>query len=153
MFMTSMPSIHPQLIRESFARIEPKAALAALIFYQRLFALDPSLRPLFKHDIEEQGVKLMQALSFAVATIEQPRELQPVLESLGRRHVHYGVKESHYETVGHALIDTLAHLLGNHFTPEVKEAWVAVYTHMAETMKSAAAKAPPASGSLAYPQS
>src|SRR2546423_14417687 len=86
--------MHPtqaQLIRDSFAKIEPRAAIAALVFYQRLFALDPSLRPLFQHDIERQGEKLMQALRFAVATLDNQRELQPVLESLGRRHVYYGV--------------------------------------------------------------
>jgi|ERR1043166_5572288 hemoglobin-like flavoprotein len=135
--------MHParaRLIRETFAKIEPRAAIAALVFYQRLFTLDPSLRALFQHDIEQQGVKLMQALQFAVATLERPRELQPVLESLGRRHVYYGVKECHYETVGAALIDTFAHLLGPSFTPEVREAWTAVYAFMSDTMKNAAAK-------------
>ncbi len=134
--------MHParaQLIRESFARIEPRAAIAALMFYQRLFTLDPSLRKLFQHDIEPQGVKLMQALRFAVATLDNPRELQPVLESLGRRHFYYGVEERHYETVGAALMDALAYLLGPAFTPEVKEAWLEIYTHIADTMKGAAA--------------
>ena len=136
--------MHPgraQLIRDSFAKIEPKATIAALIFYQRLFALDPSLRALFQNDIEDQGVKLMQALKYAVATLEQPRELRPVLEALGRRHAYYGVKECHYDIVGTALLHALEHLLGPAFTPEVKEAWLAIYTLVAETMKCAAAKA------------
>jgi len=141
--------MHPhqaQLIRESFAKVEPRAAIAALMFYQRLFALDPSLRPLFQRDIEQQGVKLMQALKFAVATLDSPRELQPVLESLGRRHVYYGVEDRHYDTVGAALMDALAYLLGPSFTLEVKEAWLAIYTHMADTMKHAAAKVPKMAG-------
>jgi len=134
--------MHPaqeQLIRESFAKVEPRAAIAALMFYQRLFTLDPSLRQLFQHDIEQQGVKLMQALRFVVATLDNPRELQPVLESLGRRHFYYGVEERHYDTVGIALLDALEHLLGPDFTPEVKEAWLEIYTHIADTMKAAAA--------------
>jgi len=130
-----------QLVRESFGRVEPKGSIASLVFYQRLFTIDPSLRSLFRHDIEEQGVKLMQALKFAVATLEQPRELQSVLEALGRRHVYYGVKECHYDTVGTALLDALEDLLGPAFTPEVKEAWRAIYTLVAEAMKCAAAKA------------
>jgi hemoglobin-like flavoprotein len=137
--------MHPrqaQLIRESFAKVEPRAAIAALMFYQRLFTLDPSLRALFQNDIEQQSVKLMQALRFAVATLDSPRELQPVLESLGRRHVYYGVEDRHYDTVGAALMDTLEYLLGPAFTAEVKEAWLAIYTHMADTMKRAAAKVP-----------
>ena len=137
--------MHPtqaKLIRESFAQIEPRAAIAALMFYQRLFALDPSLRGLFQRDIEEQGVKLMQALRFAVSALDNPGELQPVLESLGRRHVYYGVKEQHYETVSAALMGALEYVLGPAFTPEVKEAWQAIYNHMADTMKRAAAKVP-----------
>ena len=107
-----------------------------------MIVLDPSLRGLFQHDIERQGEKLMQALRYAVGTVDSPRELQPVLESLGRRHVYYGVKESHYDTVGAALLDTISHLLGPAFTPEVKEAWLATYTLMADIMKNAAAKLP-----------
>lgn len=129
-----------QLIRETFVLVEPRLAIAGLVFYQRLFTLDPSLRPLFTHDIGEQAVKVMQALKFAVAAVEQPRELQPVLESLGRRHVYYGVEPRHYESVGAALLGTLAVLLGSAFTPEVKDAWQAIYTLMADTMKRAAAK-------------
>ena len=137
--------MHPtqaQLVRETFAKIEPRATIAALVFYQRLFALDPSVRPLFQHDIEQQGEKLMQALRFAVATVDSPRELQPVLEALGRRHVYYGVKEHHYKTVGIALLDAIAYILGPAFTPDVKEAWLAIYNLMADIMKDAAAKAP-----------
>ena len=131
-----------QLIRETFALVEPRLAIAGLVFYQRLFTLDPSLRRLFENDINEQAVKLMQALKFAVAAVEQPRELEPVLESLGRRHVYYGVEERHYESVGNALMGTLSVLLGTEFTPEVKDAWQSIYTRMADTMKRAAAKAP-----------
>jgi methyl-accepting chemotaxis protein len=131
-----------QLIRDSFAQVEPRAAIAALMFYQRLFALDPSLRALFQQDIEQQSLKLMQALRFAVAAVDNPRELQPVLESLGRRHFFYGVEERHYETVGVALLDALAHVLGPSFTGEVSEAWRTIYAHMAATMKEAAAEVP-----------
>src|SRR5262245_19633085 len=135
-----MPTSGTQLVRESFAKIEPKAAIAALMFYQRLFALDPTLRALFQRDIEQQSVKLMQALRFAVASLDNPREMQPVLESLGRRHVYYGVLEHHYVTVGRALLEALEHVLGPAFTPEVKAGWLAVYLQMAEIMKRAAAK-------------
>jgi len=131
-----------QLVRETYALVEPRAPIAGMVFYQRLFALNPSLRALFTHDIGEQAVKLMQALKYAVAMVEQPRELQPVLESLGQRHVYYGVEDRHYDSVGTALIGTLAVLLGPAFTPEVKEAWGAIYAFMADTMKRAAAKTP-----------
>jgi hypothetical protein len=41
----------------------------------------------------------------------------PVLRGPRRRHVSYGVKDEHYDTVGKALLDTLAHAFGDDFTP------------------------------------
>ena len=131
-----------QLIRQSFALVEPRAELVALVFYQRLFALDPSLRPLFRTNIDEQGQKLMQMLGVAVALLEQPFALVPSLEALGRRHAGYGVEDRHYDTVGEALLDTLAECLGSAFTPEVLDAWAALYAVVANAMQRGAATSP-----------
>jgi hypothetical protein len=43
------------LLRSSFARIERQSGIAALVFYRSLFTLAPSLRALFRSDIELQG--------------------------------------------------------------------------------------------------
>jgi len=43
------------LVRDSFAKIVPIAPRAPALFYDRLFMLDPSLKPLFKGDMTEQG--------------------------------------------------------------------------------------------------
>ena len=126
------------VVQESFAAVAPIAADAADLFYQRLFTLDPSLRPLFPDDLEEQKRKLMQMLGLAVKGLNQPERLVPVLEDLGRRHGTYGVKDEHYDVVGEALLGTLAKGLGEAFTPEVEEAWLEVYGLIASTMKDAA---------------
>ena len=42
-------------VRSSFAAIRPISAKAAALFYTRLFQLDPSLRPMFARDLQEQG--------------------------------------------------------------------------------------------------
>jgi hemoglobin-like flavoprotein len=126
------------VVQESFAAVAPIAADAADLFYQRLFTLDPSLRPLFPDDLEEQKRKLMQMLGLAVKGLNQPERLVPVLEDLGRRHGTYGVKDEHYDVVGEALLWTLAKGLGDAFTLEVEEAWLEVYGLIASTMKDAA---------------
>src|SRR5438477_6973908 len=77
------------LLRQSFALIEPHAGIAGLAFYRNLFNLDPSLRPLFQSSIELQARKLMEALSYTIATLEEPQTLVPTLEAMGRRHVAY----------------------------------------------------------------
>ncbi len=54
------------LVQTSFAQVLPIADDAASLFYDRLFNLDPSLRPMFKTDIHEQGRKLMMLLTVVV---------------------------------------------------------------------------------------
>lgn len=132
-----------ELVQTTWEKCVPIADQAAALFYGKLFELDPSLKPLFKSDIKEQGKKLMQMITAAVRGLNDLNRLVPVVQDLGRRHVAYGVKDQHYDTVGAALLWTLEKGLGDAFTAEVKEAWTAVYNVLATTMKNAAAdKAP-----------
>ena len=126
------------LVQESFAAVVPIADDAAVLFYRRLFELDPSLERMFRGDMTEQRRKLIQMLTAAVKGLDRLDKLVPVVEDLGRRHAGYGVADAHYDTVGAALLWTLEKGLGNAFTAEVKDAWVTVYGLLAGTMKNAA---------------
>jgi hemoglobin-like flavoprotein len=127
------------LVQTSFENVVPIADTAAALFYGCLFELAPSLRPLFPADLKEQGRKLMHTLTLAVRGLDRPDELVPAVQALGRRHAGYGVTPEHYDTVAAALLWTLEEGLGEAFTLEVKEAWVAVYTRLANTLQTAAA--------------
>ena len=129
-----------KLVQESFARVAPIADQAADLFYDRLFEIAPDVRSLFPDDMAAQKRKLMQTLSTAVGSLHRVEEVLPALEDLGRRHVGYGTKPGHYDTVGEALIWTLGQGLGEAFTPAVEEAWTKTYTMIAEVMKSAASE-------------
>jgi len=126
------------LVQDSFATIAPIADDAAVLFYRRLFELDPSLEPMFRGNMAEQRKKLMQMLTAAVKGLDRLDQLVPVVENLGRRHAGYGVTDAHYDTVGSALLWTLEAGLGRAFTAEVKDAWATVYGLLATTMKEAA---------------
>ena len=128
-------------IQESFAKVEPIAETAATLFYHKLFELDPDLRALFKGDMKAQGDKLMEMIGVAVQGLSNLNALIPELEALGRRHVEYGVKDEHYDTVATALLWTLEQGLGDDFTPACQAAWIDVYGLMATVMKGAATKA------------
>ena len=130
------------LVQTTFAKVAPIADEAAALFYGRLFELDPSLRPMFTTDLKEQGRKLMRMIGMAVNGLDRLDELVPVVRQLGARHAGYGVRDEHYGTVATALVWTLEQGLGPAFTPEVKDAWVAVYGVLATTMKDAAAAVP-----------
>jgi hemoglobin-like flavoprotein len=127
------------LVKESFAKVVPIAPQAAALFYDRLFTLDPSLKPLFKGDMKEQGRKLMAMIGTAVANLDKLDTIVPAVQDLGRRHAGYGVPASSYDTVGTALLWTLGQGLGDAFTPQVEAAWTEAYTILATVMKDAAA--------------
>ncbi len=129
------------LVQESWNDVLPIAEQAAVLFYNRLFELDPATRPLFKGDIVEQGQKLMAMLGTVVNGLSAIEELLPAVRDLGRRHADYGVTDGHYDTVGKALLWTLGQGLGTRFTSDVESAWASAYGVLAATMKDAAAKA------------
>jgi hemoglobin-like flavoprotein len=133
--------IQKELVQTSFEQVRPIADAAAALFYNRLFELDPTLRPLFKGDMKEQGRKLMDMITLAVKGLDRPEALLPALAALGRRHAGYGVNKHDYETVGEALLWTLEQGLGPGFTPDVREAWEAVYGFVAGAMREAAVAA------------
>ncbi len=132
--MPTMTQIN--LVQTTFAVVAPLADDVAALFYRRLFEIDPSLESMFPGDMSGQRRKLMVMLTAAVKGLPRLDRLIPVLEDLGRRHAEYGVIESHYETVGEALLWTLEKGLGPEFTPDVKEAWTTVYGVLAATMKA-----------------
>lgn len=126
-----------QLVQGTWQKVVPISETAAALFYGKLFELDPSVKPLFTTDLKEQGKKLMQMIGFAVGSLTRLDELVPQVQELGRRHVGYGVKNEHYDTVGAALLWTLEQGLGEAFTPDVKAAWAEVYGVLAKTMTEA----------------
>jgi nitric oxide dioxygenase len=129
------------LVQETFKAVLPIKDTAADLFYGRLFEADPSLEALFPEDLTEQKQKLMATIATAVGSLDKLDDIVPVVQELGVRHIAYGVKPEHYDTVGAALLWTLEQGLGEAFTPAVKAAWTEIYTVLAETMKQAAAAA------------
>jgi len=118
-----MNSEDVRAIQKSFDLIEPIAETAASLFYARLFELNPTLRPMFQADLKLHGEKLMTALKLVVIGLDSPEIIIPAVESLGRRHVEYGVQVQHFETFGEALIWTMEKGLGDAYTLEIENAW------------------------------
>ena len=108
------------------------------MFYNKLFEMDPDTKPLFKSDIKIQGRMLMAMITTAVNNLHQLETILEPVQDLGRRHVEYGVKPEHYDTVGAALLWTLGQGLGDGFTAEVEAAWTETYTILSGVMKEAA---------------
>lgn len=105
------------LVKTSWGKVLPIADTAASLFYGKLFELDPSLKPLFKDNMREQGRKLTGMIGTAVSGLDRLDEIVPAVRDLGVRHDRYGVTAKHYDTVGAALLWTLSQGLGEGPSP------------------------------------
>jgi hemoglobin-like flavoprotein len=129
------------LVRSTLERMRPIPKSAGQLFYSRLFELDPALRGLFRGSLENQAAMFVSVLNMAMLELVEQGFVPHSVRELGARHEGYGVEGPFYETFGEALSWTLGQLLGQRFTPEVKEAWAAAYETLAAAMKEAGAKA------------
>jgi hemoglobin-like flavoprotein len=136
--VATMTPVQIEAVKNSWSKVTPIADQASVLFYERLFTLDPSLRALFKPDMTEQRKLLMTMLGTAVGGLDRLETIVPAIQALGRRHKGYGVTEANYATVGQALLWTLEQGLGEAFTPAVREAWTATFVLVSDTMKTAA---------------
>ncbi|GAA4451268.1 hypothetical protein GCM10023189_13080 [Nibrella saemangeumensis] len=76
-------------------------------------------------------------LTYVINRLDKLDSIVQEVSALARRHQHYGVADHHYAYVGQSLLWTLEQALGTAWTPEVKAAWTACYTLLADTMIAA----------------
>jgi hemoglobin-like flavoprotein len=131
------------LVQSSFERLGPQLPAMAARFYQELFGRDPALRPLFTTDPAVQQARFAEKLTEIVRAIPRLDELLSHTRALGARHAGYQVRAGDYRTVGAALLDALAAVLGDSFDAATRQAWTLAYNLVAETMLEGAASARP----------
>lgn len=131
------------LVQSSFDRLGPLRPAMAARFYEELFRRHPDLRALFTTDMAEQEVKFAEKLALIVKAMPRLAELLSHTQTLGARHVGYGVRAADYPSVGEALLAALAAVLGDAFDAATSEAWTLAYNLVAETMLDGAAAARP----------
>ena len=62
-----------KLVQQSFAKVAPISETAAVLFYDRLFEVAPSVKPMFPADMTEQRKKLMAMLAAVVGGLNNLR--------------------------------------------------------------------------------
>jgi len=127
-----------KLVQESFSKVAPISEQAAVIFYDRLFEVAPTVRTMFPNDMTEQRKKLMTTLAVVVNGLSNLEVVLPAASALAKRHVSYGARPEHYPVVGGALLWTLEKGLGEAWTTDVAAAWTAAYGTLSGYMISEA---------------
>jgi NAD(P)H-flavin reductase/hemoglobin-like flavoprotein len=128
-----------RLIRDAWAKAEPQTPEISQFFYGMLFTLAPATRDFFPINMQVQRGRLVRALVHIVQMVDRPDDLVPFLRQLGRDHRKFGVVPRHYEAVGTALLASLKHHLGDHWTADVERAWAEAFTIVARVMQDSAA--------------
>jgi nitric oxide dioxygenase len=136
-----MTSEQIDLVRKSWDLVAGDPDGLAALFYRRLFAAAPGVRPLFPAEMQEQGRKLVQMLATAVANLDRLDAVRPAVEALAQRHVRYGALPEHYPVVGEALLAALDDGIGPQLSAETIEAWAAAYAALSGVMLAAAGTA------------
>ena len=127
------------LIQTTFPKIAMRSETITDLFYSQLYWADQSLIPLFEKSPREQGRILMRMLGKAIALLDEPDTLIPVIQELGVRHAGYGVKKKDYKIFGTALMSSLELVLGESvFNADVKAAWTVFYNMLASIAIEAA---------------
>ena len=127
-----------KLVQQSFAKVAPISEQAAVMFYDRLFEIAPTVKTMFPAEMGEQRRKLMATLAIVVNGLSNLESVLPAAASLATRHVAYGAKAEHYPVVGSALLWTLEKGLGAGWTKDVADAWTAAYDMLSGFMISQA---------------
>jgi NAD(P)H-flavin reductase/hemoglobin-like flavoprotein len=128
----------PAALKGSWASVARHGDAVPSFFYATLFTAHPQLRPMFPMSMAAQRDRLVSALGRVVSNVDRLDSVVPFVQGLGRDHRRFDVRAEHYPMVGEALLATLAHFLGEAWTPQLAEDWTAAYQLVAKVMVDAA---------------
>jgi methyl-accepting chemotaxis protein len=105
------------------------------VFYARLFAAAPEVKPLFAAtDLKRQKTMLLGTLVLLRKSLRDLEAIVPKLRDLGARHVTYGARPEHYPLVGEVLLASMAEIAGPAWSPEYERAWTEAFAIVAGAM-------------------
>jgi len=130
-------ALNVELLRSSFALVVEREPEVTARFYDVLFKNYPQVKPLFSGTTRERQERMLRdALVAVVDHLEDAPWLETQLKALGEKHVGYGVTPEMYGWVGASLLETLAGVAGDAWTPELAAAWTEAYGAIAGLMQS-----------------
>jgi hemoglobin-like flavoprotein len=131
-----------EALETSFDLVAPRGDELMDVFYARLFAAAPAVKPLFAGvDLQRQKTMLLGTLVLLRKSLRNLDAIVPKLHDLGARHVAYGARPEHYPVVGDALIRAMAEIAGPAWRAEYERAWGEAFGVVAAAMLEGAANA------------
>jgi hemoglobin-like flavoprotein len=126
------------LIRSSWEKAGEQPLTTGILFYDRLFALAPETRYVFRTPVSDQTAKLMAVTGSIINKLEQRDEIIYDITGMAQEYAGYGLKAMHYRAVGNSLLWALEKRLDNSWSNELKEAWSVFYKFISEQVRKMA---------------
>jgi hemoglobin-like flavoprotein len=124
-----------EALETSFDLVAPRGDELMDLFYAKLFATAPAVKPLFaRTDLQKQKTILLGTLVLLRKSLRDLNAIVPKLHELGARHVAYGARPEHYPVVGEVLIASMAEIAGTAWTAEYEQAWTKAFGIVAGAM-------------------
>lgn len=124
-------------LQDNFAQVAAHGLEVAEYFYADLFERNRGYRSLFPASMARQQEVLLGALAQIVEWVDNPEELVPFLQRLGRKHQGWGIRGEHYAEVGTSLIATLRYFSGPSWDQELEKNWIEAYGVVSDVMLKA----------------
>lgn len=106
-------------------------------FYPLMFARYPQVMPLFNQTHQENGQQPRALARMVLAYVQlrsSPEKARETLAIVVDKHVSLNIKPEHYPIVGECLLAAIAEVLGDTVTPEIADAWGALYQELADLL-------------------
>lgn len=114
---------------------------AGIVLFVRFFKVAPDTFSMFEDfkNIKEWEQSpefrhhckiVMNIVGSAVGLLKDPDSLESTLEYLGLKHDGFAITEKHFDLMGVELIETLRAAMGAKLTPELIDAWLAMYKYI-----------------------
>ncbi|MYL23430.1 NO-inducible flavohemoprotein [Halomonas alkaliantarctica] len=106
-------------------------------FYPLMFARYPQVMPLFNQTHQQNGGQpraLAKSVLAYVQLRQSPAQARATLETVVNKHVSLDIQPEHYPIVGECLMAAIGEVLGDAVTPEVADAWSALYQELADLL-------------------
>ncbi|GED21993.1 NO-inducible flavohemoprotein [Halomonas halmophila] len=106
-------------------------------FYPLMFERYPEVKPLFNQAHQADGGQPRALAGSVLAYVQlrqDPARARHVLESVVNKHVSLNIQPDQYPIVGECLMAAIGDVLGDAVTPEVADAWGALYQELADLL-------------------
>ncbi|MCW4153345.1 NO-inducible flavohemoprotein [Halomonas sp. 18H] len=106
-------------------------------FYPLMFERYPEVKPLFNQAHQANGGQPRALASSVLAYVQlrqDPARAREVLEGVVNKHVSLNIRPDQYPIVGECLMAAIGDVLGDAVTPEIADAWGALYQELADLL-------------------